>query len=478
MKLSILARLFLGYCFLLVLAAGMSVYAIVQLGQVTDVTRSIILVDNSLISLHKDLTDALLSETRYEKKYLIVRDQALYEGFLKSKKEFEQYLKEAMLLNLPDEAKNALQNVDSLHRTYLDLFEEELNNLKELQYYSKTQFAEAKEQAVNAAIEELIKIRLMSHQNIYRKVKHLSEAGTSARTLALFISALCLLAGLVMAIWITQSITRPLSEMHRKTKDISAGVFEANLKVDSPPEIEELARAFNTMCAKLQEVDKMKMDFFALMSHELRTPLTSIKEGTNLLLEGKGGEITDKQKKLLSIISEESDRLIALVNSVLDLSKLESGMLNFTFARTDIAPLISQAVHEVGPLAEAKRITVTLTLKEMPLVSLDSERMLQVLRNLLANALKFTPQGGTVEIAAGCCKQGILITVTDTGPGIPKEHLDVIFDKFRQAPGFARFPGTGLGLAIVKHIILKHGGTVWVQSTEGNGSTFSVQLPV
>jgi two-component system sensor histidine kinase GlrK len=288
----------------------------------------------------------------------------------------------------------------------------------------------------------------------------------------------CLLFGIVLAIWITRSITHPLAEMQKKTKEISEGIFEADLHLPSPPEIGELARAFNTMCNKLKEVDKMKMDFFALMSHELRTPLTSIKEGTNLFLEGKGGEVTDKQKRLLTIISEESDRLIGLVSSVLDLSKLESGLLAFNFSRADLPPLIARVVNEVGPLAEAKHIKINRDVPALPALVMDTEKILQVLRNLISNALKFTPSNGAVSITAQYSDHLVTVAIADTGPGIPKEHVPVIFDKFRQVLGSARFPGTGLGLAIVKHIIQKHGGTVWVHSEENRGSTFTFQLPV
>jgi two-component system sensor histidine kinase GlrK len=477
-KITLFTRLFLAYFFLLILAAGMSVYAIVQLGRVTDVTRSIIMVDNPLMGLHKDLTDALLSETRYEKKYLIVQDPALFDGFLKSKGEFEHYLKEARLLHVPREAQEALNNVADFHLTYYSLFKEEAEYLKKgLPYQKKAWYAQEKDRAVNAAIDELLKIRLLSQQTIFDKVKKLGEAGTRARTIAMAVSAAMLVFGIILAVWITRSITRPLTVMQKKTKDIAEGVFEADLKLPSPPEIGELAQALNTMCITLKEVDKMKSDFFALMSHELRTPLTAIKEGTNLFLEGKGGEVTERQKRLLSIVSEESDRLIGLVNSVLDLSKLESGMLTFNFRKADLPPIITTVVHEVGPLAEAKHIKINRDVSDLPALTMDTERMLQVFRNLLGNALKFTPRGGTVSISARSGVNMVIVTVTDTGPGIPKEHAAVIFDKFRQVPGSAKVPGTGLGLAIVKHIIQAHGGTVWVQSEAGSGSAFTFQLP-
>jgi two-component system sensor histidine kinase GlrK len=288
--------------------------------------------------------------------------------------------------------------------------------------------------------------------------------------------AVFLLLGILFAVTITRSITRPLTLMQKKTRQIAAGVFEADLKVGSPPEIAELAGALNTMCAALQKVDKIKTDFYSLMSHELRTPLTSIREGTNLFLEGRGGAVTEDQKKLLRIISHESDRLIGLVTSVLDLSRFESGMLALHRVNAELPPLIDRVLEEVRPLAEAKRIRIERMLGGLPVLSLDTDRMLQALRNLVGNALKFTPRGGAIRVAAAARNNGVVVSIADSGPGVPKEYQTAIFDKYRQVPGRGRLPGTGLGLAIVKHIIQLHGGTVWVQSEPGKGSVFLFHL--
>jgi two-component system sensor histidine kinase GlrK len=283
----------------------------------------------------------------------------------------------------------------------------------------------------------------------------------------------------MLSIFITLSITRPLAEMKRKTAEISSGIYEADLTLTSPPEIAALGASFNLMCEKLKAVDQMKSDFYALMSHELRTPLTSIKEGTNLFLEGQVGDVTEKQKKILSIIAEESNRLIELVNSLLDIAKLEAGMVAYNFSTTDLNPLVMRAIKEVTPLADAKRITVEKDLHILPPVPLDAERFLQALRNLIGNALKFTPRGGTVTIGTRPVEHGVAISVADTGPGIPTEHAAVIFDKYRQAAvaGAHKLQGTGLGLAIVKHIVQDHGGKVWVESEVGRGSIFTMVLP-
>jgi two-component system sensor histidine kinase GlrK len=234
------------------------------------------------------------------------------------------------------------------------------------------------------------------------------------------------------------------------------------------------------MCQKLSELDRLKSDFFASMSHELRTPLTSIKEGTGLLLEGVGGATTEKQRKLLTILAEESNRLIGLVNSLLDLSKMEAGMMNYSFEKASLAPLIKKAVGEITPLVEAKEIRLETEIAEgLPTVKLDRERILQALRNLLGNAVKFTPKAGRVTVVARPINGKVEVSFRDTGPGIPTENLTTIFDKFHQGSTTGGFSanGSGLGLAIAKHVIVSHGGEIWAENHPEQGSTFIFVLP-
>ena len=292
--------------------------------------------------------------------------------------------------------------------------------------------------------------------------------------------------GIIISVFITVSITKPLSVIKRKTREIAKGNFESELTLSSPPEIKDLAQAFNLMCAKLKEIDRTKTEFFSLMSHELRTPLTTIKEGTNLFLDSlKGKEITEKQKRLITIINEECNRLINLVNSLLDLSRMEAGMMVYNFTRTDITLLINRITREMEPLTETKSITIETGSSEgLPSVKADIDKILEVLRNLIGNAVKFTHNGGTVRIKAekttGDQGEFIEVSVEDTGTGIPQDKIGTIFDKFRTVTfgGSGKIIGTGLGLYIVKQIITDHGGKIWVNSITGKGSTFTFALPV
>jgi two-component system sensor histidine kinase GlrK len=242
----------------------------------------------------------------------------------------------------------------------------------------------------------------------------------------------------------------------------------------------ELAGAFNLMCNKLNELDKMKADFFSSIAHELRTPLSTIKMGTALLREGGEGPVTQGQRDILDVFEKESNRLMGLVNSLLDLSKMEAGMMSFDFEPKNIRPLIDQAIEEIGPLVEAKKINLEVTFVErLPIIKIDSERILQALRNLIGNAIKFSPERGRVRISVRFVDHGVEVSVADTGPGIPTGDLITIFEKFRQATARGSHPikGTGLGLAIAKQIITHHGGKIWAESELGHGSTFIFVLP-
>ena len=478
-KLTLFSRTVLGYLIFVVLVSAVSIFSIQQLNEVNKVTRSIILFDDTLLGFYEQLTNTLFSETRNEKKFLIMQDDALFERYQQAKQDFDQQLFEVTAMTKTSEARASLYTINRLHHRFGELFAEEVELLKDAAPYDKVRYEAEKEEIVNTILEELKLLRIAGEKNVIQKIMVLSEMGVRASNRAVIITAVSLLFGLVLSIVATRGITIPLKAMKRQTKEIAAGDLDGHLRIDSPPEIAELAASFNFMRQRLKEVDTLKSDFVALMSHELRTPLTSIKEGTNMLLEGLGGELTEKQGRLMGIIAEESNRLIKLVSSLLDLTKMEAGMLAYHFAPADPPRLIQQCMTEILPLAESKQITIQEDIGDIPAVRLDTERILQVLRNLVGNAVKFTPEGGRITVAVRAQENGIEITVSDSGPGIPAGHVERIFGRFQQLPSETNggIKGTGLGLAIVKHIIQAHGGKVWVESEAGQGSTFFVFLP-
>lgn len=479
MRLSLFSRLTVGYLAIFLIVALASGYAVLQLRQFRELTESILNVDNRIIDYEKMLADLLLAQSRAEQKFVITRDETFYQQFLHLKSDFNAQLNSAFALN-DAAASPILKSVQQDFQRYDELVEREAPFVRANKPYPQAQIKQDKDALVDALLASFEKLRLSQQQATHAKVTNLAVAADRAREVSVTIALACLLAIITMSLLITKSITRPIDLLKHKTREIAEGNFDGKLQVTSPPEISELAVAINSMCEKLRELDRLKADFFAAMSHELRTPLTSIKEGTGLLLEGVGGDTSDKQRKLLGILAEESNRLITLVNSLLDYSKMEAGMMAYDFEMTGVDPLIKRAIAEITPLVEAKQIRLESVMEEsLPAVRVDPERMLQVLRNLLANAVKFTPKGGQVSVAAKPANGKLEISVKDSGPGIPADSLVSIFEKFNQGnrQGSHAQQGTGLGLAIAKSIITSHGGKIWAESQLGKGSTFIFVLP-
>lgn len=479
MRLTLFSRLFLGYLGIFILIIAVSVYAVIELRRFNSITRSVLDSDTRVLDYQQKLKDSLLSEIRYERRFIITGDDALYDQFLLFKSDFDQYLEEALAIADP-QAGGLLGQIKDYHQRYQELVDQEVKYLKARKDYPEERYKQGKERAADRIMAELEGLRSHSQQNTYGKIQKLAEAGSDARRIAMLITGASLVFVITLSFFITRSITRPVSILKRKTREIAQGEFEGDLNISSPPEIAELASAFNSMSRQLKDLDRMKSDFFSSMSHELRTPLTSIKEGAALLLDGVGGVVSDKQRKLLTILTEESERLIGLVNSLLDLSKMEAGMMVYNFEPASLAPLINRAMMEIGPLVEARRIRAEAKVdKELPVIRIDSEKVLQAVRNLIGNAVKFTPDGGQVTVSARQRDGAIEVSVADTGPGIAAENLATIFDKFQQAAAANsyRIKGTGLGLAIVRHVITSHGGKVWAESQAGQGSTFIFVLP-
>ncbi len=478
MRLSIFARLIISYLLLFSTLAGISLFFIYHLNQFNQITRSIILNDTPILEYSNQLSDALLSEFRNDRKYVLLKDETLYENYLKAGDEFNQLLTDALMKSTSESIRQFFYSISTQHQNFMSLVNTERELIKTAKPYQSDWYADEKKKSADVIIRQFREIRQVSEKTMLDKIKYLSESGDKAKNISIVILVLALSTGLIIAVIITKSIQQPLDVMKAKTIDISQGNLKGDLDIKSPPVMAELAAAINIMCHKLQEVDDIKVDFFSHMSHELRTPLTSIKEGTAMLLEGLGGDITEKQHRILSIVFQESNRLIGQVNSLLDLSKMEAGMLKYQFLPADLSVTIKKSLDSLAPLAEAKNITIENKISTLQPVKIDQERMQQVFRNIIGNAIKFTDINGIIRLESKVKGNVIEIAVHDTGLGISVENIERIFNKFQQViPEKGEWiKGTGLGLATVKQIILAHGGKVWATSQIGQGSTFYITL--
>ncbi|MDO9518422.1 MAG: ATP-binding protein [Methanosarcinaceae archaeon] len=251
---------------------------------------------------------------------------------------------------------------------------------------------------------------------------------------------------------------------------------EVGIAVENVRLFEETKKAYD----ELKLLDEMKNEFLSNVSHELKTPLVSIKGYSELMCDESLGALNEKQKKAMEVVSRNSERLRHLIDSLIYLTIEKAKKIEFRFNLIQIVDVINQAVSDVHPMIEKKGLTIITDMPdELPKVNGDTDRLTEVIINLIDNAVKFTPKGGEITIAACEEPEMIHITVKDTGVGIPKDAISKLFKRFYQvdASTTRRYGGTGLGLYITKSIVKMHNGQIWVESEEGVGTTFHILLP-
>jgi two-component system sensor histidine kinase BarA len=263
-------------------------------------------------------------------------------------------------------------------------------------------------------------------------------------------------------------------------------------------ELTEKNRRLAQAVERLQEADRVKSNFLATVSHELRTPLTSVIGYSEMLLEGIAGELNEEQREYVRTVMEKGEQLLQLITGILDISRIEANEMKFERAAFSIEQVLQIALSTITPVARRKHLRVASHIAPgIPQAMGDRDKIRQVLLNLLNNAVKFTPESGTVEIRVdvgplavpsmlapksedGTTPNGIRVAVEDSGIGISPEHHRRIFDPFYQVDSSStrEFGGTGLGLHIVRKFVEGQGGVVWVESHEGHGATFAFTLPL
>jgi PAS domain S-box-containing protein len=301
---------------------------------------------------------------------------------------------------------------------------------------------------------------------------------------------------------------RPGQELARRVKELAGSIPRLRLEIPGEAEgvssreiewrNEERLRYFREDTAALRDatgrvtgylfayhdisrekaIDRMKSEFISVASHELRTPMTSIKGSVDLILSGFAGDTSPEMQELLEIAQKSCDRLVRLVNDILDLAKIESGQLKLTRLPADITEIVVRSICAVKPLADRNEIRLRVERPQpLPAVELDADRIEQVITNLLSNAVKFSPPKGEVVVEILPVEDWVQCSVIDKGSGIPEKDQRRIFGKFQQLSEGRKRGGTGLGLAITQALVEEHGGTIWVESVVNEGSRFIFRLP-
>jgi two-component system sensor histidine kinase BaeS len=288
------------------------------------------------------------------------------------------------------------------------------------------------------------------------------------------------LAGVVLALvlgWLfTRQIVAPVAEVSTAARRIAGGDFSGKVTARGAEELTDLGHSFNTMAGELTRDREVRQNMVADIAHELRTPLSVLRANIEAMQDG----VLEPTADNLASLHQETAVLARLIDDLRILSMAESGQLKYHFEKTDLAALCARIVEGMRALFASKNIGLAFEAPApLPEVTADADRIAQVVRNLLNNAHRYTPEGGrvTVKLAAGA--DGVTVSVRDTGPGIEPEDLKKVFDRFYRVDRSRtrRTGGSGLGLAIVKQLVEAHGGEVRAESAVGEGSTFSFRLP-
>ena len=342
---------------------------------------------------------------------------------------------------------------------------------------------------------ELLTIDLSQHAtelaNTTRKrtnalIAENAGAYTSSRNLLVGAAAGTIVLALLLGFVLSWSLIGPIQRIDSRLAAIASGNFSGHVDVTNRDELGALAANVNRMNDELQRLyreletaSRHKSEFLANMSHELRTPLNAIIGFSQVLRDGLFGEVNAKQEEYLEDILTSGHHLLALINDVLDLSKVEAGQVQLELAPFSIEDALERGVSMVREQATKNGVHLTLHANgSLDVVTGDERRVRQVIFNLLSNAVKFTSAGGSVDVTATRANGEVRVSVADTGPGITEDDLGRIFEEFQQTEAGARqHEGTGLGLALSKRFVEMHGGRIWCDSEVGKGSTFVFTIP-
>lgn len=491
----------LGYIIIALFMLTVSFYLFLRFNHLNKVVDSIVKVDIPSIETGKKLADSLLEQVRSEKKYIITSDKAFLDLFEKKKTDFLeelQFLGKSIGFN---KEKNAfLHQIEELYNNYIAMTAKEFI----LVGYDKVitadnQYEAKKKKILDHLTQSINKLIYNQESALIQKIELFQKTVHKSTKISLAIILFAIICGAIFSCFFTHSICSPIKTLRDATKHIANGNLDYRVKITSYDEIGSLGVAFNRMCDKLREIDQMKSEFISNISHNLKTPLTAIREADELMLDKIAGQISEPQIKLLNIIKENTRRLIMMINDLLDISRFEAGLMRYNFQYSSIEEIIHKSIDAIRFLAEGKNIDIQQYINRVmsSKILLDREKISQVMDNILSNAIKFTPPGGSItvktdEVRASAISRMsgtqnrpqnihsfVKVSISDTGIGIPAECHKKIFNKFEQVvnKGKGGIKGTGLGLFIAKHIILDHGGDIWVENNAEKGCTFFFTLP-
>ncbi len=489
-------KLLAGYLFLLFILIVPCVFSLYSIYKIEDTISTYFkrsLEISSSIEYAKNLVPSLEAEAR--------RLVILHKGdSLKQVKKILENLKTKLSPDIAWDSKALRKDLTDFQNT-LELLRKIIityENKVDLNYQTDkgpNLSDEAREQEVKGLAFHLME--LLKKAEFIQKASLKSRSQQTSRVISQVKDGtiLLMLVAFVVALFVPWAlyiyIKKPIRYLQKGTEAIGGGNFDHKIPVISNDELGELARSFNNMAKSLKELDTLKSDFIAVASHELKTPLAAMLEATRLLREPDIGELNERQTKLVEVLNTSMERFKALIEELLDLSKMQAGLLNLNKKTVSVEELVQTVRENVATLLSAKNLKLLVENSDKDIsVDVDPKRMERVLLNLLDNAITFSPENGIIKIdireKADKKRSFVQIAVVDSGPGLESHEQTRVFEKFYQAKTAPRQSGSGLGLTIARQIISAHGGKIWIESpppeelavTTQKGTAVFILLPL
>lgn len=492
----ITTRISAGYGLFIVVLLGLVLYQIFTIQHMQSINRTVSGIDfqNTLACLQA-MRDLDLVEEHARKSFALADPD-----YVKLLRGYQQDF-ERDLMQLKSHANSEEERIEVARLSQRwDAFNTHLHALQPQMPQNSPGLPDAIQQDLESLGTQTRSVYQANLRSMSAKVDSSRRTGETA-VLVMWISTLVVLAfSILVSFLIYRSISKPLAHLTEGTRAIAEGKFFYRLDTTRNDEFSQLAKDFNTMTRRLDALDQLKKDFVSHVSHELKSPLASMRETIQLLLDQIPGPLNDKQKRLLELNQQSGVRLTAMIGNLLDLSRTEAGVMEYELKSQDLVPLVRGAIEELEVQAAERQIQLRAAYPETPLqVECDGDRIVQVMVNLLGNAVKFSPKGSIVDVRVEEIRRlpdsiprswnpvlanaeqreyfG-LVTVSDAGPGIPDTDKEKVFEKFHQVKQGKKMPGqgVGLGLAICHTIALAHGGAIWVEDAPEQGSRFQLLL--
>jgi signal transduction histidine kinase/CheY-like chemotaxis protein len=497
---SVHTKLLAGFLATAVLLVAMAVFSVIIINRLDQRSQDISRLQEKIDDTQQMLY-AVTAQSHYRAMAFLTHDNTFNDKVTNEKRIFSQLLNRVEALSGPDQSA-LFQSVRDSNARYDAASAQVLASYEAGDIAGATDLHLKQEHPISHELEAE-----MAHllTDSYAAVKTAQNAFQADRTLLLTvdggISVLSVALAMVLGFVFSWAIIQPVRKIDRAVAGIAAGDFRQRIQVPNRDEFGSLSANVNRMAERLgtlyaqqgslnknlvaandalETASKAKSDFLAGMSHELRTPLNAIIGFTDALLAGVDGPLNDEQRASLAWVQRGGRDLLGLINDILDLSKIEAGMLTITPETFNPVELVESVRGQHRALADPKALALVLTDMGGPQqVVLDRQRTRQILVNLVGNAVKFTAEGKVAIFISGAAADRLMVAVQDTGPGIDRADLGGIFEEFRRfGPDASRSEGTGLGLAISRRLARAMGGDITATSIPGTGSTFTLDLPL